>query len=189
MAELTLQSAQADMRQAYCWGAPGVLVSGLVWLTAGTVAALSSEKASVLTLLFGGAAIFPLSVVMTKLLGHSGKHDTGNPLGRLAMEGAFWLLAGCVIAYGMHVIRIEWFFPAMLLIIGGRYFTFQTIYGSRLYWACGALLCAASLALALARAAVVTGAGAGAAIELIFAVILFAQAKRAATEPIALPDH
>ena len=180
MTELTLQAAQADMRRAYFSGAPGVFVSGLVWLTAGIVAALGSQKTSVLTLLFGGAAIFPLSIVITKLLGHPGKHTTGNALGTLASEGTFWLLAGCAIAYGMHVLRIEWFFPAMLLVIGGRYFTFQTLYGLRAYWACGALLCMAGLALALARAPAVAGAFTGAGIELVFAVVIFVQARRVA---------
>ena len=178
MTELTFQAAQADMRQAYLSGAPGVLVSGLVWFTAGIVAALGSETASVLTLLFGGAAIFPLSIFLTKILGHSGKHTAGNALGGLAAEGTFWLVAGCSIAYGIHVLRIEWFFPAMLLVIGGRYLTFQTIYGLRVYWACGALLCMAGLALALVRAPALAGAFAGAAIELVFSIVIFRQAKR-----------
>jgi hypothetical protein len=52
MTESTFQAAQADMRQAYFSGAPGVLVSGLVWLTAGIVAVFGSEKSAVLTLLF-----------------------------------------------------------------------------------------------------------------------------------------
>ena len=178
MTELTFQAAQADMRRAYFSGAPGVLVSALVWLTASIVAASGSDKGSVLTLLFGGAAIFPLSIFLTKILGHSGKHTAGNGLGGLAAEGTFWLLAGSAIAYGIHVLRIEWFFPAMLLVIGGRYLTFQTLYGLRVYWACGAILCMAGLALALARAPAVAGAFAGAAIELVFAVVMFMQAKR-----------
>lgn len=166
------------MRRAYLSGAPGVLVSGLVWLVAGIVAALHSERVAVLALLFGGAAIHPLAVVLTKLLGRSGKHSTGNALGGLAAEGTFWLLAGCAIAYGMHVVRVEWFFPAMLLVIGGRYLTFQTLYGLRAYWVCGAALCVAGLVLALARAPAVTGAFVGACIEIVFASVLFRQARR-----------
>ena len=178
MTELTIQAAQADMRRAYFWGAPGVLASGLVWLTAGVVAAQGTEKAAVLALLFGGAAIHPLGIVITKLFGRSGKHSAGNPLAGLAAEGTVWLIAGCAIAYGVHVLRIDWFFPAMLLVIGGRYLTFQTLYGLRVYWLFGALLCAAGVALALTRAPVVTGALTGAAIELLFAAVIYVQAKR-----------
>ena len=180
MTELTFKAAQSDMRTGYLCGAPGVLASGLVWLVAATIAAVASEKAAVLALLVGGAAIHPLGVAIAKVLGHPGTHVAGNPLGRLAAESTFWLIAGCAIAYGMHVLRIEWFFPAMLLVIGGRYLTFQTLYGLRVYWACGALLCAARLALALARAPAVMGAFAGASIELLFTVVLFVQAKRIA---------
>ena len=177
------------MRRGYLSGAPGVLVSGLVWLIAAVVAALHSERAAVLALLLGGAAIYPLAVVLTKLLGSSGKHSTGNALGGLAAEGTFWLLAGCAIAYGMHVLRIEWFFPAMLLVIGGRYFTFQTLYGLRTYWVCGAALCVAGLALALARAPVVTAAFTGACIEVVFAAVLFMQARHKVAALYLPPDR
>lgn len=178
MTELTIQDAQADMRRAYFWGAPGVCVSGLVWLAAGMVAAAHSDAAAVLALLLGGALIHPLAVLLTRLLGRSGRHAAGNALGRLAGEGTFWLLAGCAIAYGVHALRIEWFFPVMLLVIGGRYLTFQTLFGVRTYWVCGAVLCAAGLALAMMRAPAVLGAWAGAAIELTFAAVLFSQARR-----------
>lgn len=178
MTELTIQAAQADMRRAYLWGAPGVFASGLVWLMAGVVAAQGTEKAAVLALLFGGAAIHPLGILIAKLLGHSGKHAAGNALAVLAGESTVWLIAGCGIAYGMHVLRIEWFFPAMLLIIGGRYLTFHTLFGLRVYWICGALLCAGGLVLALTRAPAIAGAFTGAAIELLFAAIIYMQAKR-----------
>ena len=182
MTEFTIEAAQADMRRGYMFGAPGVLVSGSVWLVAAVVAMMISAQTAVLTLLAGGALIFPISMLLTKLLGISGKHTAGNQLGTLAGEGTFWLLAGCAIAYGMSVLRIEWFFPAMMLVIGGRYLTFQTLYGLRVYWMLGALLGAVGLALALIRAQPVVGAFAGAAIELVFAAVLLVQAKRGASE-------
>lgn len=181
MNTLTVGAAQADMRRGYLSGAPGVLVSGLVWLTAGLVTALVSDKIGVLTLLMGGAAIHPIGVSIAKLFGASGTHESGNPLGTLAGETTFWLIAGCAIAYGVHVLRIEWFFPVMLLVIGGRYVTFQTVYGLRAYWICGALLCTAGLVLALTRAPSVVGALSGAAIELVFAGMLFVQSRRRAS--------
>ncbi|MFZ2236099.1 MAG: hypothetical protein WBP11_11585 [Dokdonella sp.] len=181
MNEFTIEAAQADMRRGYLWGAPGVLVSGSVWLVAGVVALMVSAQAAVLTLLAGGMIIHPLGIAVIRLLGVSGKHSAGNKLAVLAGEGTFWLVAGCAIAYGMSVLRIEWFFPAMLLVIGGRYLTFQTLYGVRIYWVLGALLGATGLAFALLRAPPVIGAFTGAIIELVFAALLFVQAKRGAT--------
>jgi hypothetical protein len=170
--------AQANMRSGYYSGAPGILVSGCVWLAAGLVAALGSSAIAVLVLLAGGALIHPASVVLSRTLGRAGAHERGNPLGSLAIEGTFWLLAGIAVAYGISVLRLEWFFPAMLLLIGGRYFTFQTLYGLRTYWICGAVLCLAGLGLGLARAPADLSALTGAAIELAFAVLVFAQARR-----------
>ena len=178
MTEFSMESAQANMRRGYLWGAPGVLVSGSVWLVAGVVALMVSAQAAVLTLLVGGALIFPLSMLLSKLLGLPQGHASGNPLGVLAGEGTVWLIAGCAIAYGMSVLRIQWFFPTMLLVIGGRYLTFQTLYGLRVYWVLGALLGAAGFALAVVLAQPAVGAFAGATIELVFAAVLFVKAKR-----------
>ena len=170
--------AQANMRAGYLSGAPGVFVSGCVWLAAGLVATLQSPSLAVIVLLVGGMLIHPASIGVCKALGRAGAHEPGNPLGTLAIEGTFWLLAGICIAYGMSVLRLEWFFPAMLLLIGGRYFTFRTLYGLRIYWFCGALLCLAGVALALARAPAHLSALTGAGIELVFAAIVFASARR-----------
>ncbi len=178
MTEYKLSQAQQDMRTGYFWGAPGVAVSGLVWLVAGFVALLHSPSRAVLVLLVGGALIHPAGVVLNKLLGRSGAHTAGNPLGVLAMEGTVWLIAGIAIAYAMQILRPEWFFPAMLLVIGGRYLTFQTVYGLRIYWLLGATLCATGLALMLTPTPAATSALAGAAIELGFAVVIFILAKR-----------
>jgi hypothetical protein len=177
MSDLTLTQAQADMRSGYFNGAPGILVSGLVWLVSGLFAVFVSQGSAVLALLFGGAVIHPLSVVAAKILGRSGAHSKGNPLGRLAIEGTFWLLAGIAIAYAMQLLRPELFFPAMLLLIGGRYLTFQSLYGLRIYWICGATLCVAGLALGLVHAPASVSVFVGSAIELIFATLVFSNAR------------
>ncbi len=169
------------MRRGYYWGAPGVLVSGLVWCAAACVALAGEEQLAVYVLLIGGMFIFPGGVLLLKLIGHPGKHSPTNPLNGLAMEGTVWLLAGCWMAFGVQTLRIEWFFPVMLLTIGARYLSFQTLYGLRLYWILGALLCAAGFALGWAMAPVAAGAVCGALTELFFAAVLFVQAKR---EPV-----
>ena len=180
MTELTVSQAQANMRDGYLGGAPGVLVSGVVWVIAGVVAVIVSHKAAVFALLIGGAAIHPLSVLLARLLGRRGMHAPGNPMGRMAAEGTFWLLAGIAVAYGMHALRLEWFFPAMLLLIGGRYLTFQTLYGLRIYWVLGGVLCILGVALAMARVPAPVSAFAGGVVEVIFAGLVFRQARSAA---------
>ena len=180
MTDPTFAAAQADMRHGYLDGAPGVLVSGLVWLVAGVVAAAQSDTAGVWALLGGGALIYPLSLVLTKALGRPGAHAEGNPLGRLAGETTVVLFAGLLVAVAVSVLRVAWFFPTMLLVIGGRYLMFQTVYGLRAYWALGAALCAAGVALGVLLAPPFAGALAGAAIELVAGTALWLRSRRPA---------
>lgn len=181
MDDMTVTQAQADMRHGYLLGAPGVLVSGLVWLVAGGVAVLVADRTAILTLLVGGALIHPLSGLVGKALGRSGSHTSGNPLAALAGETTVALLVGLVIAFAVSTVRVEWFFPTVLLVIGARYLAFQTLYGVRTYWACGGALCAAGLGLGVLVAPVAAGAFTGAAVELVTAAVLFAQARREET--------
>lgn len=174
----SFEQAQADMRAGYRYGAPGVAVSGAVWLVAACVALMVSPAKAVWALLVGGALIHPLGMLLAKLTGGRGSHTPGNPLAGLAGEGTVWMLAGIVLAFGLQLWKVEWFFPAMLLVIGGRYLTFRTLYGLRTYWLLGGALCALGLGLVAARAPVPVAAFAGGAVELLFAGVLYRQAKR-----------
>jgi hypothetical protein len=176
----TLTAAQRDMRVAYLDGAPGVLVSGLVWAVAGCVAVWSTPQRAIWALFIGGALIHPLAVLLTRLLGYTGRHALGNPLGPLAMATTFWMIMMLPLAYGVSLLRIDLFFPAMLLVIGGRYLCFHTLYGKRLYWIFGATLALASYALIGLNASVALGGFAGAVIEVVFACVLLAGARREA---------
>ena len=175
---MDIADAQKDMRSAYFGGAPGLLVSAAVWFAAGVVALSNAPKNALLTLFFGGMLIHPAAVLLAKAMGRSGAHARGNPLGRLALEGTFLLLLGLALAYAASLPRVERFFPAMLLVIGGRYLTFSTLYGLRLYWACGALLAVAGFALDTFDASLAAGAFTGAAIEGVFGAVVCAIFRR-----------
>ncbi len=180
----TFAEAQRDMRFGYLGGAPGVLASAIAWLAAGVVALLVSPMSAVLALFIGGMFIFPVGVVLAKLLGRPGKHTRGNPLGTLAMEGTVLLMLALPLAFVVSLYRIEWFFPSMLLIIGGRYFTFATMYGTKLFWTLGGTLVVAAFVLVAAGMPPVAGAFAGGIIELVFAAVLFGASKE--NEPAKL---
>lgn len=175
-----IEEAQADMRSGYLCGAPGIAASSAAWLAAAAVAVTVSSSAAVWTLLLAGGLIHPVGVLLAKALGAAGRHQAGNPLARLAMEGTLWMLACIALAFGLSALRIEWFFPAMLLVIGGRYLTFQSIYGLKVYWALGAALCAAGFGLALLKAPVAASALLGGLIELGFSLFVLRQARRMA---------
>jgi hypothetical protein len=170
---VTLAEAQADMRHAYLGGATGVAASAVVWLAAAGVAAVVSPRSAVAALFVGGMFIHPAAMLLSKLLGRPGKHQRGNPLAGLAIESTVWLLLAIAIAFLASFHRIEWFFIAMLLTIGGRYFTFASLYGLRIYWACGATLAVAAFALAALNAGAATITLTGGLLELTFAITIF----------------
>jgi hypothetical protein len=173
-ASLTTAAAQQDMRTAYLGGAPGLFVSGSVWVIAGVVCLMRSPQAAVWALYIGGALIHPVAGLLTRLLGSPGRHAAGNPLGMLAFATTVWMIMMLALAYGISLWRIELFFPAMLFVIGGRYLTFATLFGRKLFWVCGAALGLAGYVLATRHAAPVVGAFAGGAIEITFGSILAA---------------
>ena len=165
--------AQRDMRYAYFNGAVGAVASATAWLASALVATLVSSTGGIVSLIIGGMLIFPASVMVCRFAGRPGKHSEGNPLAPLAIEGTIWMLLSILIAVGVAFYRVEWFFPAMLLVIGGRYFSFATLYGLRIYWFFGTTLATAGIVLAALEAPVAACAFAGTVIEYAFGVGLF----------------
>jgi hypothetical protein len=184
-AGLNIDVAQKQMRHAYYDGAPAMLVSGAVWATAGAIAGGGAFGHAVWALFIGGIAIHPLGMLLARLLGRPGG-ARGNPLDRLAFEATVTMLLCLPLAYALSLQRPAWFFPAMLLIIGGRYVVFASIYGLRLYWACGAALVGVAWLSAIVGLPPASTALAGAAIEAAFAAALFVLARgRGARETAA----
>jgi hypothetical protein len=175
-----LTQAQADMRSGYCGGGAGVFVSALAWFAAAFATLQLSPQQAVWVLFVGGMVIHPAAILICKLLGSSGKHAKTNPLGALALAGVFWLIFSLPLAYVVSLYRMEWFFPAMLLVIGGRYLTFHTLFGMRVYWILGLALAAAGYLLGKSLVAPTISAFIGASIEVLFAVYILIAHRRAA---------
>ncbi len=173
-----LSQAQADMCNAYANGSVGIITSGLIWLISAIVTYKFSDKQGVWTLLIGGIFIFPLSVLLSKTIGLSGTHTKGNPLGNLAMEGTMFMLMCLPLALGLSLLHTEWFFQGMLLIIGGRYLTFASIYGNRLFWVLGAILGIAAYLLFSTKAQPFISALTGSIIEITFGLFMLISFRR-----------
>jgi hypothetical protein len=169
--------SQKDMKDAYYSGATGVLASGVIWVIAGVVGTFFSSKESMLTLLIGGMLIFPLSLISAKFLGRSGKHANNNALRHLAIEGLAILFVGLFLAFCIAQYNADLFYPFMLMIIGTRYLTFQTLYGLKVYWFLGGLLIVAGFMSVLLKLPFIFGAYAGGIIEILFALLIFKQSK------------
>lgn len=181
---LDLAAAQADMRRAYYGGAAGMAASAAAWLAAAMVATRGNADAAIWTLLVAGMFIHPAGMLVARLAGRQGAHAKGNPLAGLAGASTFWLVFSLPLAYAASRLHVAWFFPAMLLVIGGRYLTFDTLFGNRTYWLCGLALAAAGILLGRALAPPAIAAFAGGAIEAAFAIAIAWRERRDA-RPLA----
>jgi hypothetical protein len=178
--KLTLtENQQHEMRHAHYDGAPGILVSGIVWIIAALVCQQLGVNKAVWTLLIGGALIYPLGMLVTKALGRAATTSKTNALNQLAMASTIWLVLGCAMAYGLFLLKPILFFPAMMATIGCRYLIFASVFGRPVYWVLGAsLLVAANLAFFLALPPP-AAAALGGLIEVVFAFVVFSKSSEA----------
>lgn len=173
---MTIAEAQHDVRHAHFGGFVGLLVSGALWLATGAVALAAGPRAAMLTIALGGALIYPCSVLVIRLLGRSGLLAPANPFGALARESAFIIPLCLPLVFAAALAHREWFFPALLVLVGAHYLPFATLYGMRLYHLVAATLIAAGLLLGLAvgteGAGFASGAFLGGAIEVFFGLLV-----------------
>jgi hypothetical protein len=178
----SISTAQADLRKAYADGSLGILASGMVWMTAALVSFLVSSQTAIWTLFFGGMLIHPLGLLLAKVAGIQGSHSKQNPLGQLVMETTIFMLMCIPLALLLSFQNHAWFFQGMLLIIGGRYLTFATLYGIKTYWILGGLLGVSSFVLFFLEASPPISALSGSIIELGFGVYMYFSFKAAASK-------
>ncbi|HEY0926016.1 DUF7010 family protein [Brevundimonas sp.] len=178
---MQITAAQQDMAAAHVRGAPGVLVSGLVWLIAGGVWAHHDLATGFTALFVGGILIFPASLLISRLVFRAPKAARGNPLERLALESTFVLFAGLFLAWCFLRVAPELAFPAMAVAIGVRYFVFRTVYGAAIYWILGGALAITGALAALrivtlpVNVALIIGA-----VEVGFSIVIFLRRKKTA---------
>jgi hypothetical protein len=168
---------QSEIRREHYDGAPGVLTSALAWLTSSAVCFVVGPLQGVWALLVGGALIYPVSTLLTRIWVKPGAAPSPNPLNQLAGASTMWLIACCFMAYGLYHLHPELFFPAMMLTIGCRYAVFATVFGLKAYWVLGIALVAASLLSFFLWLAPPASALVGGLVELAMAFVIFRGAK------------
>ena len=166
-------TAQQEMREAFYDGAPGILVSGFVWASAALVCYTQTVERGIWALLIGGVLIHPVATVLTKALGRSASPSKDNALPALAAATTVWLIVCCAMAFGLSRQNPEWFFPAMMAVIGSRYLVFATLFNRAVYRALGGALVIIGLAAIWLRLQPLQSAALGSLIELCVAVAVF----------------
>ena len=140
--------AQREVRTVFLGGFMGQLVSGTLWLASATLATWGTPRQAIVVLVVGGFFIFPLTQLGLRLLGHRAALSRDNPLQGLGMQVAFGLPLSLPVVGAAALYRLEWFYPAFMVVLGAHYLPFVFLYGMRMFAVLCALLVSAGLWLA-----------------------------------------
>jgi hypothetical protein len=129
------------VRSVYLGGFAGQLVSGTLWLSSAAVATWGTPRRAMALLVVGGFFIYPLTVLVLRVLGQRAALSAENPLRGLAMQVAFTVPLGLPLVLAAALHRAEWFYPAFMILVGAHYLPFVFLYGMRMFAAlCGLLV-------------------------------------------------
>lgn len=174
---MEIAAAQRDVRTTFVGGFNGQLVAGVLWLVAAAAGTWASPAWAMVTLLLGGTLIYPLTVLSLRLTGRAGSLPAGHPMAGLAMQLAFTVPVGLLVALAASGYRQEWFFPASMVIVGAHYLPFTFLYGMRLFALLAVLLVFGGVGLAyLALDPFSAGGWLGGATLVVFAFLLRSRA-------------
>jgi hypothetical protein len=91
-------------------------------------------------LVLGGVFIFPITQLILRMSGRPASLSSENPMGQLAMQVAFTIPANLFVVAGATLYRLNWFYPACMIVLGAHYLPFVFLYGLWQFWVLGALL-------------------------------------------------
>ena len=183
---MRIDEAQQELRRVYLGGLVGQSVCAVLWLASSAMSVWQSPKAGMLFQVLGGFGIYPATSLILRLLGRPAALSPGNPFRYLAIQIAFamslsmWLLVPVVLC------RVDWFYPAVMIVVGAHFLPFATLYGMRSFLALAALLVVSGMVVAIRFSSHFSlGGWLGGAIFLAFAGICFAESRRADRVAIA----
>lgn len=146
---MTIAEAQREVRVHFVGGFYGQLVSGILWLTGAALATWSGPRAAITTMVLGGFFIFPVTELLLRLSGGTPPLSADNGLRQLGMQVAFVLPLSMLLLIPVGLLKLNWFFPALMILLGAHYLPFAFMYGMRIFMALGYLLVCAGVLLAM----------------------------------------
>jgi len=141
--------AQREVRTVFAGGFWGQLVASAIWLASAALAVWDSPRAAIVMIVLGGMFIFPITQLLLRLTGRPASLSKANPLGNLAMQIAFMLPLSMLLLVPVTAFRLNWFYPALMVLVGAHYLPFTFLYGMRMFIALGALFVGGGVAIAL----------------------------------------
>jgi hypothetical protein len=146
---MDIEDAQREVRSVYIGGFVGQLVSSVIWLVSAALGTWVSPKASILAVVIAGFFIFPLVQMLLRLSGRRASVSKENPFNSLGMQIAFVLGFSMLLLVPVGHFRLNWFFPALMILLGSHYLPFATSYGMRIFLVLAGILIALGVVIAL----------------------------------------
>ncbi len=150
---MDVQDAQSEMRSVYIGGFWGQLLFSILWLASAALGTWGTPKASILTVVLGGFFMFPMVQLMLRLQGRPSSVSGQNPFSSLAMQVAFVLPLSMLLLVPVGLYRLNWFFPALMVLVGAHYLPFASLYGMRIFLFLAGILITAGIVVAYFLAA------------------------------------
>jgi uncharacterized protein DUF7010 len=144
-----VEEAQREVRTVYVGGFVGQLVSSGLWFLSAALSTWISPGKGMLALVVGGMLIFPLTLLVLHLAGKKAKLSQENPMGSLAMQIAFTIPFTLPVVAGATLYRQDWFYPALMIIVGAHYLPFIFLYGMWHFGGLAAILMGAGMVMGL----------------------------------------
>ena len=130
---MDVQDAQRESRSVYIGGFWGQLVSSVIWLVSAALGTWVTPRASILTVVIGGFFIFPLTQMLLRLSSGRASVSRENSFNSLGREVAFVLPFSMLLLVPVGLYNLNWFFPALMVLLGAHYLPFATLYGMRMF--------------------------------------------------------
>jgi hypothetical protein len=168
----TIADAQREMRTRFVGGFYGQLVSAVLWIVSAGLATWRSPRAGIATIVFGGFFIFPVTELLIRAAGERTPLSSANTLRHLGMQVAFVLPLCMPLLVAVSLFRLNWFYPALMILVGAHYLPFVFLYGMPMFAVLSGMLVAGGVLIAMYGAtSFSTGAWVTGGVLLIFSAI------------------
>jgi hypothetical protein len=146
---MDIQDAQREVRSVYIGGFWGQLISSVIWLVSAALGTWITPRASILAAVIGGFFIWPATQILLRLSGRPASVSKGNPFNSLGMQVAFVLPSSMLLLVPVGHYHLNWFFPALMVLVGAHYLPFASLYGMRMFLFLAGILIAMGVVIAL----------------------------------------
>ena len=146
---MNIVDAQREVRFRYSGGFYSQAVSGLIWLVSASFASWSSPRTAITVLVIGGFFIFAITELLVRTVGSRLKLNRRNLLPQLGMQVAFVLPLSMPLLLPVSQYNLNWFYPALMILLGAHYLPFVFLYGMRMFAALAASLLGGGIIIAM----------------------------------------